>query len=208
MYLFSRKARLSHAAGLQWAVAITEHVRRATDQDVQLWGTVHSPAYGTVTWTSWFEDLSHLESFGDKLTTDETYQTMASEGSSFTDGGVDDGLLQLLSAPPDPDREVQYVTGVQAVCAGGQARRAMELGVTIAERAGSITGVPTLFLRSLSGPYGAVGWLTGHEDIAGMERASDALTADEAWIDLVDSSGGAFVEDPAITTQTIYRKLA
>jgi hypothetical protein len=65
-----------------------------------------------------------------------------------------------------------------------------------------------MFLRSLSGSYGAVGWLTGHEDIAGMERASDALAVDEAWIDLVDSTGGAFVEDPTITTQTIYRKLA
>ena len=208
MYLFTRRARLTHAAGLQWAVAITEHVRRASDHDVQLWGTTYSPGYGTVSWTAWFEDLPHLESFGDKLATDEAYQTMAAEGSSFTEGGVDDGLLQLLTAPPDPDREINYVTGVQAVCAGGNARRAMELGMAIAEQAGTITGVPTMFVRSLSGPYGGVGWLTGHADIADMERANDALAADDAWLDLVDTTDGAFVEDPAITTQTIYRKLA
>lgn len=208
MYLFTRRARLNHAAGVQWATAITEHVRRTTGQDVGLWSTVYSPAYGTITWTSWFEDLPHLESFGDKLAADETYQTMAAEGSSFTEGGVDDGLLQLLTAPPDPDRDVNYVTAVQAVCAGGQARRAMELGLRIAEHAGSVTGVPTSFVRSLSGPYGGVGWLTAHEDVAGLEAANDALSGDEAWIELVDSAEGAFVEDAALTTQTIHRKLA
>jgi hypothetical protein len=208
MYLFTRRTRLSHAAGLQWAVDISEKVRQVTGHDVQLWGHVYSPGFGTITWTAWFEDLPHLESFGDKLEADEGFRMMSGEGSSFTQDGVDDGLLQPLVGQPDPDRDVQYVTAVQAVCAGGNARRAMALGAQIAERATQVTGVPTIFARSLSGPYGGVGWLTGHEDIAGVERASDALASDEAWSGLIDSAEGAFVEEPSVTVQTIHRRLA
>jgi hypothetical protein len=208
MYLFTRRVRLSHAAGVQWALDITTKVHQVTGQDVELWGTVYSPGYGTITWTAWFEDLPHLETFGDKLSADEGFQTMSAEGASFTDGGVDDGLLQLLGGTPDPDRDLHYVSSVQATCAGGNARRAMTLGLEISERAESITGVPMMFVRAMSGSYGGVGWLAGYEDIASLERAGDALAADDGFSELIDSTEGAFVEDPASTVQTIHRRLS
>ena len=123
-------------------------------------------------------------------------------------GGVDDGLLQVVSGEPEPGADNQYVTGVAAVCAGGNIERAMTAGVELAEAATKVTGRPTMFVRSVTGPYGGVGWLTGHGTIADVEAGQDAMAADPGWLKLVDSTGGAFVEDASITVSTLYRKIA
>ena len=38
--------------------------------------------------------------------------------------------------------------------------------------------------------------------------AQSALAADPAWLKLLDSTEGAFVEDPEATKATLYRKLS
>ena len=78
----------------------------------------------------------------------------------------------------------------------------------IAQKAEKITGPPTLFGTSPTGPYGSVGFLTGYENIGQLEAAQSKLASDESWIKLIDSTKGCFVEDPTITQSTIYRRLA
>jgi seryl-tRNA synthetase len=46
--------------------------------------------------------------------------------------------------------------------------------VEIAQRAEKITGTPTLFVTDVTGIYGSVGWLTGHESVQAMEAAEQA----------------------------------
>jgi hypothetical protein len=94
-----------------------------------------------------------------------------------------------------------------AVTAAGSIERAMTAGVEIAQKAEAITGLSTLFVRSVTGPYGAVGWLTGYENVTQMEKAESALADDPSWLKLIDSTKGCFVEDPSLTQATIYRKL-
>lgn len=211
MYLFSRTARVRPATGVPWAVEITELVRRRTGQDLRLWTTAYSSGVGTMAWTGWFEDLVHLEVFsnkvGDMMQTDEAYMALLEQGSALIEGSVDDALMQLLTDRPDPEREVTYASAVRAVCAAGHARRAMMVGMQIAEHAERTTGVPTMFLRSATGSYGGVGWITAFEDIEQMEQGEAKLAADDSWIDLIDSAEGAFVEDVAATSQTIYRRI-
>lgn len=211
MFLFTRRSRLAGGngmAGIEWATGVCAKVKEITGQEVQLWANVYSPGFGTISWTSWFADLASLESVADALSADASYQALANSAPSFTEGGFDDGLLQPIHGAPDPERPIQYVIGVQAVAAAGNAERAIAAGVDIAQHSESTTGVPTMFLRSLSGPYGAVGWLTGYESIAAVQAASEALEADPAWLKLIDSTEGCFVADAAITQQTLYRKLA
>ncbi len=207
MYLFSRRARLRSADAVGWASEICARCQEVAGQEVQLWGNAYSPAFGTVTWTSWFADLPSLEAFGDKMQVDPGYVDLV-RGADHVEGVVDDGLLQIVFGEPDADANPQYVTGVQAVCAGGAAMRAMTLGAEIAGRASAITGRDTLFARSLTGPYGGVAWLTGHPDIASLEAAEAALAADPGWGELIDSTVGAYVEEPAATQSTLYRRLA
>jgi len=117
MYLFSRRALINSADGIGWAAGICERCKEVTGQEVQLWGNVYSPGYGTITWTSWFADLPSLEAFGDKMQTDESYTKMVTE-ANFIEGAVDDALMETIAGEPNPDMDPQYVTGAQAVCAG------------------------------------------------------------------------------------------
>ncbi len=211
MYLFSRTATVRPAAGTPWAVEITELVRRRTGQDVRLWTNAYSAGVGTMSWTAWFEDLTHLEVFsnkvGDMMQTDEAYMALIEDGASLIVGSIDDSLSELLTARPDPERDVTYAAAVRAVCAAGHARRGLMVGMQIAEHAERTTGIPTMFLRSVTGSYGGVGWITAFEDIEQMEQGEAKLAADDSWIDLIDSAEGAFVENTEATTQTIYRRI-
>ncbi|MGI9577138.1 MAG: hypothetical protein ACR2OH_02955 [Microthrixaceae bacterium] len=207
MYMFNRRVRLASADGLEWASRIAQRASEISGHQIDLWGTVYSEAFGTVSWTSWFENLEALQGFGDKLEASEEYQKLTAEGRELIDGGADDGLLQLIHGAPDPDADPQYVSGVTAVGASGNLERSMACGVDIAETATSITGLNTLFARSMTGPYGGIGWLTGYASLAEFEKAQDALAAEPSWIKLLDTTEGAFVEDPALTQSTIYRKL-
>ena len=94
------------------------------------------------------------------------------------------------------------------VAAAGNIERAMTAGVELARRAEVITGVPTMFLRSLTGPYGSVGWLAGCDSVTAMETAERALAAERSWLRLIDSTAECFVEDPTVTHTTIHRRLA
>ncbi|MFN8051796.1 MAG: hypothetical protein U0Q22_10190 [Acidimicrobiales bacterium] len=210
MYLFSRRARLAGGNGsdaLDWAASICDKVQAVAHQEVQLWATVYSPGFGTVSWTTWVPDLATLESIGDRLMADKGYGDLTNQAATFAAGGLDDSLLQPLHGVPEPERNLTYVGGVQAVIAGGQVGRAMAAGVELAMTAASITGLQTMFMRNLTGPYGAVGWLTGYESIAEMESADHALNAEPSWLKTVDHTEGCFVEDPASTQTTIYRRM-
>ena len=211
MYLFSRRTRLAGGngmAGLEWATSILPKVKEIAGHEVQLWGTVYSPGFGTISWTAWVEDLSALEALGDKLQADAGYLELTNQGAQFTEGGLDDGIFQPIYGEVDPARNIQYVSGVVGVVASGNAARAMAAGVEIAQTAEKITGLPTMFGSSPTGPYGSVGFLTGYENIAQLEAAENKLAADESWIKMLDSTKGCFVEDPMITQSTIYRRLA
>ncbi len=209
MYLMSRRTRINSSAGIEWATTILGRVKEVTGTDVGLWGTVYSAGFGTITWTSWWADLGSMEAAFAKLQADTTYNALGAAGASLIDGGVDDALFQTVSGDPTEDpSDVQYVASVQTVCAAGGIVRAMTAGVEIAEKVTAISGAGTMFVRSLTGPYGQIGWLTGYENLAAVGDAQDKLAADEGWLTYLDGTEGCFVEDPSFTTSTLYQKLA
>ena len=208
MYLFTRRGRLNSAAGVEWAVSILGRVKEVTGNDVQLWANAFSPGFGTVSWTTWWADLASLETAMTALQGDAKYNTLGAEGPSFIQGDVDDSLIQTIYGEPDAEAPNQYVNGVQAVCASGNFVRGMTTGVEIAQKVEAIAGVPMLFARSLTGPYGAVGWLSGYENLAAFETGQEKLAADPGWLEYIDSTKGCYVEDAVITQSTLYTKLA
>jgi len=212
MYLFSRRGRIDGGHTMEsmaWATAVTEKVNQITGLEVGLWMQVFSPGFGTVAWSTFVPDLATLEAAGDKLNSDAGYVAMTDEGAAYISTGLDDSLSQIVHGEPDPNRAVEYVAVVQAVCAGGQAANGIGVGVEIAQQAEAVTGLPTMFASNVTGPYGGVGWLTGYENIAAFEAAGDALNRDPAWLQLVDAkAGGVYLEDPALTQQLIYRRIA
>jgi hypothetical protein len=127
----------------------------------------------------------------------------------MTVGGADDTLAQVIYGEPDPNRQIEYVTVVRAVCATGNVARGTEAGIELAERAEKIMATPTLFLADVTGMYGGVGWVSGYENAQALEAAQQALNGDEHWAKFVDKeTKGVYAEEPSLTTQIIYRRLA
>src|SRR5579872_5651538 len=99
MLLYTRRTRLvggSAQEGLTWAVSAATKVTEVTGHNVRLWTTVFGPGVGTVTWTAWFDDMTALETLGDKLQADPAFVTLASSGAKFTDGTLDDAVYMPI----------------------------------------------------------------------------------------------------------------
>jgi hypothetical protein len=190
------------------AVTITEKVNQITTIGVSLYGQMYSPDVGTLVWSSFVPDLTTLETATDKLTADDGFAAMVDEFAPLTTGQLDDGLMQLVYGQPDPNRTIEYVTAVQAVCANGKLTNGIEFGVEIAQRVEKTTGVPTLFATTTTGVYGGVGWFTAHSDIASMEAAEAAIAADAGFTKFVDSKAGQlYAAEPMLTQQRVYRRI-
>ncbi len=211
MYLFSRRARLrpgNTRQSLAWATDQTERVNRISGLQVNLWSQVFSPMVGTLVWAAFVTDLTQLEEANDKLMVDEEYLSALDRGAEFFEGPIDDSLLSVLVGERDPSRDVHYVATVQAVCSAGNLARGIEVGMTIAEKVEAVTGEPTMFATAATGPYGGVAWLTSYTDVASLERAETAVSADADFVRyLDDAAGGAYQEDPWLTTQLYYRRV-
>lgn len=211
MYMFSRRIRLAPGntrAAMEWATQQTELVNRITDLHVALYAQSFSPGVGTLSYSAFVPDLTTLEAAADKLAVDEGFLTATDQGASFLAGGADDMLAQVVYGEPDPSRRVEYATAVQAVCGDGHFGRGIQAGIEIAQKAEAITGNPGLFLASVTGSFGGVAWISGHESIQALEASEQALLADPSWIEFVDEkTTGVYAEAPELTTQTIYRRV-
>lgn len=211
MYLFSRSARLG--AGhpekqLDWALRVTEKVNQISETPVTLWMSVFSPRSQTLVWTATVDDLLTLEAIEGKLMGDSGYLGLVEEGAKHASNEpVDDGLLQIVFADPKAaDIEPAYATTVQAVLAPGGSARGMELGVETAQRAGTITGCPTSFCVSMTGPYGSVEWVSVYTSIEEVQRGQEALGADADFSKLVDKELSQVYLPGAV--QLAWRKIA
>ncbi len=207
MYLFTRQGRLATAEGLDWAVRIAGAAATACGNTVDCWANTLSPGFGTVTWTTWWPDLTAMEAGLNALNGDAAYTGLAAEGATLIDGVIDDILYQTVSGEPDPSDTNRLVSGVRAICAGGHLVQAMTVGVEIAQKAEAITGQPTMFARNMTGPYSGVAWLTGFTDLGAYQTAMDKMSADPTWLALLDSTEGCFLEDMDATQNTLYAKL-
>ncbi len=211
MYLFSRRARLAPGntrAAMTWATEVTEKANKISGLNVSLFSLTFSPEIGTLVWSAFVPDLATLEAANDKLLVDEGYVSLVDQGAKFALGGADDALLQIVHGEVDPNRQIEYVTSVQTVCANGSVARGIELGVEIAQRVEKTIGLPGLFATAMTGSYGAVSWITGYADIREMERTQQALAADTKFGEFVDKNvRGVYVESPSETRQLIYRRI-
>ncbi len=211
MYLFSRNVRLGPGnpeKQMAWALKMTEKVNQISEIPVSLWTSVFSPDAGRLVWTVVFDDLATLEGTFDKLVSDSGYTSLVEEGAAHASGDpVDDGLLQLVHTDTGAaGAEAQYALVIQATLAPGGSVKGIELGVETAQQATKITGSPTSFGVSVTGPYGQVEWISRYASIADLQKAGDAIAADPNFNQKVDQELSK-VYLPGVTTQTAYRRI-
>jgi hypothetical protein len=209
MYVFSRSTVLADNDGLAWAVGITEHAKRASGLEVELWGQVWSPEFGRVTWTAFAPDLATLAAAGDAMNADATMTAESAKGREFTSGGLDDALYNVVHGAIDPAAPpAEYVTSVGSVCANGKLADGMTTGVELAQHAEKITGMSTMFITAVTGVYGGVSWITGCATAAEMESAQQAMAEDPHWAKQVDKAAAVYSADPSSTVSLIHRRFA
>jgi hypothetical protein len=208
-YLFSRRGRLAPGNlldSMAWASKITEKVNAISEFPVSLWTTVFSPQLGTLSWTAVVQDLSQLRSLDAKLLADSGYLSLVEEGARYTsDGGLDDGLVNLIHADPDAVTG-EYATVVAATIAPGNLVRGIEVGVEIAQRAKAITGRATSFGSSQTGVYGEVGWIVLYDSVEQLQAAGEALSSSVEFAQYLDEHASS-VYLPGASTQTVFRKV-
>ncbi|MGA7833773.1 MAG: hypothetical protein WCA31_01025 [Acidimicrobiales bacterium] len=173
--------------------------------EVGLWGTTLSPAFGTVSWTSWWADLGTLDTSTTRLATDKAYMDLAAEGLKFVDG-VDDHLYQALYLTEGDFTSMKVVSTVRAVSAVGQAEAAVTHGISIAQKFEAMTGSPVAFFINLTGNYGGVNWLSAFEDLASFEVANNKAASDEGWIKYLDSLR-CYAQDSGASQATLFAKI-
>ena len=212
MYLFSRQVRLAGGRtrkALEWALGQTEKANSITGLEIGLFMQVYSPHVGLIGWSTFVPDLATLEAASDKLNVDDAMVAASDSGADLIVGGVEDRLAQVIYGSPDPDRAIEYATVVSAVCASGSLTKGMELGVEITQRAEKLTGTPAMFMADVTGTYGGVSWVTGHANVQAMEAAEQSMAADPSFGKYVDKEvRGVYADEPSLTTQLIYRRLA
>jgi hypothetical protein len=194
MYLMSRSAQLTGDQGLAWARSMRDLVTETAGHEVQLWARTLSPGFGTVSWTSWWEDLPSMETAFAKLVVDAKYMEKAFAGREFVTGEIDDSLAETVTELSSEAGNARYVGSVSATLAVGNGVRGVMAGIEIASRINAIAGTPSVFCQRHTGPYGGVTWFTAFESLAQYQEASAKLAADPDFITYVDSTKGCFVE--------------
>jgi hypothetical protein len=211
MYLFSRQARLAPGntrKGMAFAAGVTEKVNQITALNVSLYAQVFSPEVGTLAWTAVVPDLETLEAASDKLLADDGYISMIDDAADLMMGAPDDVLGQILYGQPDPNRQIEYATTVQAECVPGRFERGIELGIEIAQRVEKITGTPMLFGSTMTGQYGGVSWISVHPNIRSVEADEAALAADTSFVKFLDKETGSVYGGGALPRQLLFRRIA
>jgi hypothetical protein len=205
MYIVSRRRGINPATGRAAIATAVEAGTRATallGSPVFVWSPIFSGAGAAVAWSVRVEHLADAAAIDDTLFGDDDFAQWAEDHDDMFAGPAADAIWEVVhGAPTGPPK--QYLQATGAVCGNGTVSDAMHLGVELADAATSITGIPVLFAAGVTGAFGAVGWLSGVDDLAEAEAANAALAADQDWAKLVDRAGHAFA--PGTATEMLRR---
>jgi hypothetical protein len=210
-YMFNRALKLAPSNlldSMAWAARITEKVNAASGPVFRLWSRVLGPDIGTISWSTVVNDIGELTALEEQLMADGGYLELVEEGTRFGDGnGAQDSLGRLIHADPDGFDTAQYASITTTRLAPGMTATGVALGVELAQRVKSITGRPTSFGASVTGPYGQVAFFVLSDTIDQVQAANEALAADADWVTFMDDRvSKAFVA--GASERFIMRRLA
>lgn len=210
-YLFNRAIKLGPGNVLDsmaWAAKITELVNAAPGPEVRLWSRVLGPEIGTISWSTVVNNIAELTALDDHLMADSRYLELIEEGARLGDGnGAQDSLGRLIHADPEGFETAQYTAITLTRLAPGMAAAGIALGVELAQKVKQITGRPTSFGATVTGPYGQLAFFVMCDTIDELQAADEALSADASWIAIMDERASkAYLA--AASERVILRRLA
>lgn len=205
MLTFSRVAVLQGGGALapmEFATEVTTAVNDAVDMEVSL--LMGGPGYpvGTFVWSTIIESRAELAANMAKLTANSKYLEIVGRGQEFATGPAEDRLRQIVHmAGFDPSAGIALgatAVTVTTEIANGQFGPAMEFGVEMADYFNQMTGAPIGFMRSLSGGFGEVQWVSLFDTPADLDRADQLEMTDEGYHQRIDTAGSLFIEGSGV----------
>jgi hypothetical protein len=197
MHIFSRVGTLTGGVRrpLEWASEVTEKVNSLTDIDVALWTATFGFPVGTVAWSSMVESRQQLVDQTAPLVADDGYLSLVEKGQEFVTIPMQDHLRTVLhttaepEGPPPVGSSAEIIT---AAAAAGKIGEAMAWGVSIADKFAAVTGAESMFLADAYGTIGQMTWISGFDDAAAVDAASEATLADAEYMAAIDGAGDLF----------------
>lgn len=208
MYLYTRTDRMQFGKAdeaVAFAIEAAAYVAEKTGNQVYTWSSVFGAPLGTVTWSARLDSMAALGEMQDQLFADPGFADLGKRGAELMTGEISDSISQVLAATSDAAPGA-FASVVTAQCAPGHIADAMAWGADILTTVGAITGLPSMMLRSMYGPFAGIGWVSGAASMADIDAANDAMAADATYIKKLDEGGELFITGSA--NQVLLRRLA
>ena len=192
MYIFRRNASIRPERmmdGMAFAVTIAAQASAVIGRPISVFNTVYGQPMGSIGWTCRMDSLADAHDVATKLAGDPGYMEAAVAGTDLFAGPASDALTSIVSSSLTPAVQRFYASTV-ATMANGKAAEAMAFGVQVQSLMAS-KGFNTAFGTSTFGTYGEVGWLTGADTMAELDRFT-AVLAEPEVARVVISSGPLF----------------
>ena len=196
MHLFTRTITMTGSLpkAMAYATDIRAHASTLVGQDIGLWMANFGAPHGTMVYSARVDGLAHLAEMNTTLMSDQSYLDKLDAGAEFRGPGADALARPLNAELTDDTPPIGAVAMVTtATPAYGRATDAVEWGLEIAAHIGDVGGVPVMVLAGAFGEFGQLGWLTVAPDAATAQSATDAVTADEGYIKMLNDGGDLFV---------------
>jgi len=197
MYLFSRNATCTPermAEAHSFAVEIASKASSIIGTEVMAWQVVYGAPAGSLAWTAVFDSYTTMVTAADKLAVDPGYTESARAGAQLFLGPSSDAFINIVARAGDRGHRGEFATLITAQCVLGKVSKAMAWGVEIGQYASKLTGLDTVFGRSVYGPFGGVGWLSLAASAEELDGAAAAMASDAGYLAKLDSGAGLFIE--------------
>jgi hypothetical protein len=198
MYLYSRTVQLTGdpRKSIPFAIDLADFANKKSDLQVSLWRTVLGAPIGTLGYSAFVQSQAQLDAVTSSLLADPEYLERAAEAQQHFAGPPQDQLVEILHNAGQEYRraEVGWIVNVVAAqVANARFGAAMKWSIEIADLGAEITGNPTIFGRSVAGPFGTVGWITAFRDMAAVDAANEALNKDPRYLAKLDDMSDVFL---------------
>ncbi len=196
MYIFNRSTTADRNRQFEAAEAAVEIAALAAGImgiPVNVFVTRFGAPTNTISWSCRVDSQAELQAAFDKLAGNDDYaKWVMTHGELFESAAVDQ-LSTVVSSSLNP-APAKFYTTLVAAAANGKLADAIAFGVRAQQFVSAATGLPTAFLSAVYGPFGTVGWLTGADSMADLDRVQEMQATNTEYHQLVAEAGPLFAE--------------
>jgi hypothetical protein len=209
MQLFTRNVMMAGppAETMGYAMDMREFAAQTTGREIGLWANVFGAPNGSMAYTVRVEGVADLGDATSQLMANPEYQQKLAAGQSMVGGPSMDTLVQPIHGEMGEMPPVgSFAVVTRASMANGKYADAVAWGVEIAQHVEQLSGVPVMFVSSVYGGFGDVGWIMSVADAAAVDAATAKINSDPDYLASVNGAGELFI--PGSGHQSLTTRIA